>query len=263
MKQIRDRNAETAEGKKNELEMQLVSAHNKNANLHERIGILESKFQEEQQLSAAIKARCEHMEAIEVEWKKMKLELESAYCEIAELKEKVGLFEGKVAEKKSLSSELASRCQEMEVLKEKKEGAEGQLESANLELHILREKVDSLEMKLEEEKVFSTELLTKCQAMVDMDAKRKEMECEVRAKDLEVSVLQVKVNTLEEKFKEERARFSELAAIIEMKESEIKESVVQLELAQVEVGCLQEKLLALEKQNRRQCLQNLQQNTTT
>ncbi|XP_074590638.1 uncharacterized protein LOC141846498 isoform X2 [Curcuma longa] len=236
---------ESAEGMKNELEMQLVSAHNKNANLHERISILESKFQEEQQLSAAMKARCEHMEA---KWKKRELELESAYCEIAELKEKVGLLEGKIAEEKSLSSELASRCQKMEVLKEKKERAEGQLESANLELHILREKVDSLEMKLQEEKVFSTDLLTKCQAMVDMDAKKKELECQVRAKDLEVSALQVKTNTLEEKFKEERARSSELAANIEMKESKIKESVMQLELAQVEVGCLQEKLLALEKQ---------------
>ncbi|KAG6525629.1 hypothetical protein ZIOFF_015591 [Zingiber officinale] len=239
---------EAAEEKKNELEMQLASAYSKNANLHERISILESKFQEEQQLSAAIKARCEHTEAMEAKLKKMELELESAYCEIAELKAKVGLLEGKVAEEKSLSSELASRCQKMEVLKEKKEGAEGQLESANLELHILREKVDSLEMKLQEEKVFSTELLTKCKAMVDMDAKRKELECQVRAKDLEVSALQVKANTLEEKLKEERARSSELAANIEMKESKRIESVVQLELAQVEVGCLQEKLLALEKQ---------------
>ncbi|THU57059.1 hypothetical protein C4D60_Mb11t23770 [Musa balbisiana] len=239
---------EAAEGKKNDLEIQLESANIENAKLHERINILDRKFAEEEELSAILKVRCQNIEVTESNRKEIELQLELAYGEVAELKGRISLLEGKLEEEKALSMELASRCWKMEVLKGKKEELECQLESANSAIHELQEKVNSLEIKLEEGETFSVELLARCQSMEAINAKKKELESQLTGKQLEVGKLQGKVNILGGKVEEERALSSELAANIEAVEAKRKELVVQLELAHVEVGILQEKLIILEKQ---------------
>ncbi|THU67725.1 hypothetical protein C4D60_Mb05t27740 [Musa balbisiana] len=239
---------EAAEGKTNELQLQLESANTKNAELQERANILERKSEEEQELSAKLKVRCQNIGATEANKKEAEHQLESAFGEIAELKETISLLERKFEEEKALSTELASRCWKSEALKGKKEELECQLELANLEIQNLRGMADSLEMKLEEEKAYSAALLAKCQSMEAMEAKKKELECQLAAEHLEVGKLQEKVNILEGKVEEERALCLGLAANIEAIEAKRKELVVQLESAHMEVGILQEKLITLEKQ---------------
>ncbi|URE03085.1 hypothetical protein MUK42_19236 [Musa troglodytarum] len=240
---------EAAEGKTNELQLQLESANTKIAELQERANLLERKSEEEQELSAKLKVRCQNIGATEANKRKeAERQLESAIGEIAELKETISLLERKFEEEKALSTELASRCWKSEALKGKKEELECQLELANLEIQNLRGMAGSFEMKLEEEKAYSAALLAKCQSMEAMEAKKKELECQLTAEHLEVGKLQEKVNILEGKVEEERALCLGLAANIEAIEAKRKESVVQLESAHMEVGILQEKLIALEKQ---------------
>ncbi|URD81382.1 hypothetical protein MUK42_05098 [Musa troglodytarum] len=246
-KHVLETELETAEGKKNDLEIQLESANIENAKLHERINILDRKFAEEE-LSAILKVRCENIEVTESNRKEIELQLELAYGEVAEFKGRISLLEGKLEEEKALSTELASRCWKMEVLKGIKEELECELESANSAIHELQEKVNSLEMKLEEGETFSVELLARSQSMEAINAKKKELESQLTGKQLEVGKLQGKVNILEGKVDEERKLSSELVANIEAVEAKRKELVVQLELAHVEVGILQEKLIILEKQ---------------
>ncbi|RWW88872.1 hypothetical protein BHE74_00002236 [Ensete ventricosum] len=240
---------EAAEGKANELQLHLESAKTKNAELQERANSLERKFEEEQELSAKLKVRCQNIGATETSKRKeAEHQLESAFGEIAELKETISLLERKFEEEKALSTELASRCWKSEALKGKKEELECQLELANLEIQNLRGMAGSFEMKLEEEKAYSAALLAKCQSAEAMEAKKKELECQLTAEQLEVGKLQEKVNILEGKVEEERALCLGLASNTEAIEAKGKEMVVQLESAHTEVGILQEKLIALEKQ---------------
>ncbi|WOL16059.1 hypothetical protein Cni_G24841 [Canna indica] len=246
-KHVLELELELAEGEKNELENQLVSSQAKNTEFQERINLSKRKLEEEKELSDRLKAKCEDIDATESKRKEMELQLESAYSEIAELKNNISLLETKVEEEKILSTELASRCWKMEALKRKKEELECQLQSTNLELHKLHENFHSLDRNLEEEKKISAELVAKCQSMEVIDAKKKELEYELAAKCLEVVILDEKVNILEGKLEEERTRSSELGADTEMAEAKRKELVAQLELAHAEVWSLQDKLATLEK----------------
>ncbi|KAG6512944.1 filament-like plant protein 3 [Zingiber officinale] len=233
-KHVLELELEAAEGKKNELELQLELAHTENHNLCERITSLDKNFDEEKKLSSKLRVRCQNMEATEAKRNEMQLQLESAFAEIIELRGKVRLLEEVVEEEKKLSTELASRCSKIDVLKQKKEELEWELESTNLELCKLHEKVGLIERKLKEEKAFSAGLLIKYETTELTNVRDKELEHQLSSKDLELVMLQEKVNILEDNVEKERAKRSEL--------------VLQLELAHKEVGNLHEKLGTLEKQ---------------
>ncbi|WOL03547.1 filament-like plant protein 3 isoform X2 [Canna indica] len=239
---------ESTEAKKNELDFQLESTLKENSKLHERVTLFDRKFEEEMNLSAKLKVRCQHMESIETKMNQMELQLELAYGEIAELKGNVSLLEGNIEEEKKLSTELASRCWKVDELKVKKEELESQLESANMELSRLHEKVDLVERKFVEEKAFSSELLAKCETMEVIKAKKTELDCQFSTKQLEVSRLQEKVNMLEGNVEKERALLSVLVADKKAIEAKRDELVVQLELDHLEIRRLQEKVSTLEKQ---------------
>ncbi|EHA8590169.1 filament-like plant protein [Cocos nucifera] len=247
-KYILEIEVESLEAKRNELECQLESAHMEMGNLSEKVSSLEAKVEKEKAISAELAARNQNVEFLESMRKELEFQLESAHIEKAKLWEKVNLLERKVEEEKASSSELASRCQNMEALEAKRKELESQLQSAYLEKEKTYDKVDLLERKIEEERLLSAEISAKCRNLEAVDAKKMELESQLNSAHMEIRKLNEKVSLFEGKVEEERTLSAKFAANAEATEAKRKELEAQLKAAHLEVQRLLEKLGLLEKQ---------------
>ncbi|XP_010909893.3 uncharacterized protein, partial [Elaeis guineensis] len=239
---------ESLEAMRNELECQLESAHMEMGNLSGKVNSLEAKVEKEKAISAELAARNQNVEFLESTRKELEFQLKSAHVEKAQLWEKVNLLGRKLEEEKASSLELASRCQNMEVLEAKRKELESQLQSAYLEKEKTYDKVDLLERKIEEERLFSAEISARCRNLEAGDAKKMELESQLNSARMEIRKLNEKVSLLEGIVEEQRILSAEFAANAEATEAKRKELKAQLEAAHLEVHRLLEKSGLLEKQ---------------
>ncbi|KAG1328018.1 filament-like plant protein 3 [Cocos nucifera] len=247
-KHVLEMEVEAMEAKRNELERQLESAHTKIGDLSEKVSSLEAKVEKEKDTSRELAARYQNMEFLEAKKKELEFQLDSAHKENVKLQERVSLLERKVEEEKASSSELASRCQNMEAFEAKRKELESQLESAYLEKGKMHDKVDLLQKKIEEERAFSAEISAKFQSLEAVNIKKMELESQLNSAHLEIKELYEKVSLLEGKLEKERTLSAEFAANAEAGEAKRKELVAQLEAANLETERLLEKMALLEKQ---------------
>ncbi|XP_064992560.1 filament-like plant protein [Musa acuminata AAA Group] len=206
---LRCQDMEATEAKRNKKELELESAYGQIAEFKGKISLLEKKLGEEKTLSTELASRCWKMDALKRKKEELECQLESANLELHKLHEKVNSFERKLEGQKAFSTELLSKCQNMEAIDAQKIKLECQLTAEHLEVGNLQEKVNILKGKLEVERALSSAIAANIEAT---EAKRKELLVQLELAHVENGSLQEKLATLGKQIEEERAISADFAA---------------------------------------------------
>ncbi|ONK58225.1 uncharacterized protein A4U43_C09F9840 [Asparagus officinalis] len=165
---------EASETTRETIETHLHLANTELEKLHKKIGLLESKIEEEKERSAEFVAKIEAMEAIK---KARESQLISADFEVRELQKKVNVLEKRTEDDNLSSTEFAAKVQALEV--ERKE-LEYKLELALSEAKQLSDKVAFLEEEVDNQRALCNQFSAKCKNLEDeISSMRKEAELRV------------------------------------------------------------------------------------
>lgn len=144
--------------KKEELECELESTNLELCKLHEKVGLIERKLEEEKAFSAGLLIKYETTELTNVRNKELEHQLSSEVLELVMLRVKVNMLEDNVEKERALASSLTT---ELEAAGAKRSELVLQLELAHKEVGNLHEKLGTLEKQNEDEKAASTDHASK------------------------------------------------------------------------------------------------------
>ncbi|KAG2645549.1 hypothetical protein PVAP13_2KG431300 [Panicum virgatum] len=217
---------------KREISAQLEASRSEAKKLNDKITLLERKLEVEKALSIRLATKCHGIDALEAKKKGVELELAAAREEIASLHKRVSSLELEVQEEKASSStELATRCEEMEVLGKHRDELRTQLESANSEIVKLNEKAKMLEDAMEQQRPVTVGL-----------------ESQLQSRQAEIESLKENVSLLEKKLESQKNLSSAYISALGASETEKKELAARFELKEKEADELLRKMSFLEEQ---------------
>ncbi|KAL6840685.1 hypothetical protein ACP4OV_029549 [Aristida adscensionis] len=244
---------EAMEADKKQLCDQLEASRSEAKKLSDKINMLERKLEVEKALSFRLATKCHAVDALEAKKKGVEIELESAREEIASLKRAVSSLEVEVQKEKALSTELATRCDDLAALAKQRDEfgslldsassqiaelndkvkmledaiekhaplraeLESQLESAQAEIESLKESAVLLEKKLESQKNLSAAYISALGASED---EKNKLATQFELKEKEAEELRGKMSLLEEQVQKESERSSEFAAKCQWMEEQL------------------------------------------
>ncbi|KAF8700327.1 hypothetical protein HU200_034259 [Digitaria exilis] len=216
---------------KRELSAQLEAARSEAKRFSDKITLMERKLEVEKALSIRLATKCHGIDALEAKKKGVELELESAREEIASLHKKVSSLELEVQEEKASSTELAARCEELEVLGKHRDELRNQLDSANSDIVKLNDKIKMLEDAMEKQRPVTMEL-----------------ESQLQSRQAEIESLKENVSQLEKKLESQKNLSSAYISALGASETEKKELATRFELKEKEAEELFRKMSLLEEQ---------------
>ncbi|CAN6218923.1 unnamed protein product [Urochloa humidicola] len=220
---------------KRELSAQLEASRSEAKKFSHKVNMLERKLEVEKALSIRLATKCHGVDALEAKKKGIELELESSREEIAKLHKKVSSLELEVQKEKASSTELATRCEELEALGKHRDELRSQLESANSDIVKLNAKVNMLEDAMEKQRPVTVEL-----------------ESELQSRQAEIQSLKENVSLLEKKLDSQKNLSSAYISALGASETEKKELATQFgsqfELKEKEAEELLRKMNLLEEQ---------------
>ncbi|CAN6183489.1 unnamed protein product [Urochloa humidicola] len=216
---------------KRELSAQLEASRSEVKKFSDKVNMLERKLEVEKALSIRLATKCHGVDALEAKKKGIELELESAREEIAKLHKKVSSLELEVQKEKASSTELATRCEELEALGKHRDELRFQLESAHSEIVKFNEKVNMLEDAMEKQRPVTVEL-----------------ECQLQSRQAEIQSLKENVSLLEKKLDSQKNLSSAYISALGASETEKKELATRFELKEKEAEELLRKMSLLEEQ---------------
>jgi chromosome segregation ATPase len=217
---------------KRELSAQLEASRSEAKKLSNKITLLERKSEVEKALSIRLATKCHGIDALEAKKKDVELELESAREEITSLHKKVSGLELEVQEEKAAAAtELAMRCEELEVLGKHRDELRTQLDSANSKIVKLNEKVNMLEGAMEKQRPVTVEL-----------------ESQLHSRQAEIESLKENAGLLEKKLESQKNLSSAYISALGASETEKKELATRFELKEKETEELLRKTSLLEEQ---------------
>ncbi|KAG2556073.1 hypothetical protein PVAP13_8NG066700 [Panicum virgatum] len=214
---------EKVDRKELELQLEVISAEA--ADLRKTVAFLEEKIDAERTLLMKHKANADMAEACK---ESLEAQLQSATTEIGKLKGIVQTLESEVRKEKASQEELVKQVESMKIESERslssvsaKESLEAQLQVVNSEVAKLHRTVNELEHDATKEKASSLEVRLKDQTslLVEFTAKsedavsrRKSMEGQLEAANLELTKLRNKVSLLQGKVEQEKLLSEEYEA---------------------------------------------------
>ncbi|CAN6211726.1 unnamed protein product [Urochloa humidicola] len=220
---------------KRELSAQLEASRSEAKKFSDKVNMLERKLEVEKALSIRLATKCHGVDALEAKKKGVELELASAREELATLHKKVSSLELEVQKEKASSTELATRCQELEALGKHRDELRTQLEFANSEIVKLNEKVKMLEDAMEKQRPVAVEL-----------------ESQLQSRQAEIQSLNENVSLLEKKLDSQKNLSSAYISALGASETEKKELATRFELKEKEAQELLRKMSLLEEQMSRE-----------
>ncbi|KAL6653503.1 hypothetical protein ACP70R_009081 [Stipagrostis hirtigluma subsp. patula] len=205
--------ADMAEGAKESLEAQLLSA---NAEIGELRGIMETLESEVRKEKVSREELMKQMEVMKMESERtlpmasakesLELQLQVVNSEVAKLHETVNALECDAAKEKAYSSDLQMQLEAVEGIRKV---LESELESSHQETMRLQEKVSSLELRLKDQTLLLVEFTAKSE---DAVSRRKAVEGQLEAANLELTKLRNKVSLLQGKIEKEKLLSEEYEA---------------------------------------------------
>ncbi|CAL5072559.1 unnamed protein product [Urochloa decumbens] len=216
---------------KRELSAQLEASRSEVKKFSDKVNMMERKLEVEKALSIRLATKCHGVDALEAKKKGVELELESAREELATLHKKVSSLELQIQEEKASSTELATRCEELEALGKHRDELRTQLEFANSEIVKFNEKVKMLEDAMEKQRPVTVEL-----------------ESQLQSRQAEIQSLKENVSLLEKKLESQKNLSSAYISALGASETEKKELATRFELKEKEAEDLLGKMSLLEEQ---------------